>query len=143
VGGGQPWIEFDRFLELYNRFVGAAEILEHLAEWLPRSGGPRAIYFDLQDKAAWPVGKIMVHLAETIADELGLATPEPGPEPETWFRETWLPPVLAGLPPGQALAVLFDEAGEARLVFTRRSTALRTSRGSCWRATRPRPSTRR
>jgi tetratricopeptide (TPR) repeat protein len=92
-----------------QRRIGKTSILHHLAEWLPKSGGPRAVYFDLQDKAAWPVGKIMGQLAATIADELGLAEPEVGPEPETWFRKTWLPGVLAGLPAGESLAVLFDE----------------------------------
>jgi formylglycine-generating enzyme required for sulfatase activity len=92
-----------------QRRIGKTSILHHLAEWLPKNGGPRAIYFDLQDKAAWPVGKIMAQLATTIAKELGLPPPVAGPEPEVWFRETWLPPVLAGLPEGASLAVLFDE----------------------------------
>jgi hypothetical protein len=92
-----------------QRRIGKTSILHHLAEWLPRSGGPCAVYFDLQDKAAWPVGKIVSDLASTIAEELGLPEPQPGPEPEAWFRRTWLPPVLAGLPEGESLAVLFDE----------------------------------
>ena len=92
-----------------QRRIGKTSILHHLAEWLPKNGGPRAIYFDLQDKAAWPVGKILAHLAEKIAEELGLPEPEPPEEAEVWFRETWLPPVLAGLPEGGSLAVLFDE----------------------------------
>src|SRR5277367_2863794 len=60
-----------------QRRIGKTSILHHLAEWLPKNGGPRAIYFDLQDKAAWPVGKILAHLAEKIAEELGLPEPEP------------------------------------------------------------------
>jgi tetratricopeptide (TPR) repeat protein len=92
-----------------QRRIGKTSILHHLARWLPKNGGPQAIYFDLQDKAAWPVGKIMAHLAATIAEELGLPEPEPGPEPEVWFQKTWLPPALRVLPEGASLAVLFDE----------------------------------
>ncbi len=92
-----------------QRRIGKTSILHHLASWLPENGGPRAIFFDLQDKAAWPVGKIMGHLAGAIAEELGLPEPDPPAEAEAWFRTTWLPPVLAGLPEGGSLAVLFDE----------------------------------
>jgi hypothetical protein len=92
-----------------QRRIGKTSILHHLAEWLPHNGGPRAIYFDLQNKAEWPVGRILAQLAVTIAEELSLPRPVPGPDPETWFRTTWLPPVLAGLPEGGSLAVLLDE----------------------------------
>ncbi len=92
-----------------QRRIGKTSILQHLARWLPAGGGPRAVYFDLQDKAAWPVGKIMASLASTIARELGLPEPVPGPDPEAWFRKDWLPPVLGGLAEGGSLAVLLDE----------------------------------
>ena len=40
-----------------QRRVGKTSILQQLEARLPENGGPRAIYFDLQDKAAWPVGR--------------------------------------------------------------------------------------
>lgn len=92
-----------------QRRIGKTSILQHLAEWLPREGGPRAIYFDLQDKAAWSVGKIAEHLAFAIADALGLPEPEPGLAPESWFQHEWLPSVLGGLAKGESVVILFDE----------------------------------
>jgi hypothetical protein len=93
-----------------QRRIGKTSILHHLAEWLPTQSGARAIYFDLQDKAAWSIGKIMVHLAEDIAEALGLAEPEAGEgEAEVWFQKVWLPEVLGKLPAGESLVVLLDE----------------------------------
>ena len=96
-----------------QRRIGKTSILHQLARWLPKSGGPRAIYFDLQDKAAWPVGRIMVALAAKIAEELGmgeLVGPAEGEAgAEVWFKGSWLPGVLARMEQGASLAVLFDE----------------------------------
>ncbi len=92
-----------------QRRIGKTSILKHLAASLPKSGGRRAIYFDLQDKAARPVGAILVDLAAKIAASLDLPDPEPSGDPEAWFRDEWLPPVLGGLPEGESLVVLLDE----------------------------------
>src|SRR5262249_21503963 len=92
-----------------QRRIGKTSILQQLAEWLPKQGGPRAIYFDLQDKASWSVGKIGEHLALTIADALDLPEPVPGAEPEVWFQREWLPAVLDKLGKGKSLVVLLDE----------------------------------
>jgi len=125
VGGGSAFVGRDDIMTsvlrvlgdqqhhgmvLYGqRRIGKTSILQHLAQWLPEQGGFRAIYFDLQDKAAWSVGKVVEHLAFAIAEALDLAEPVPGPDPELWFRHTWLPPVLAQLPPSERLVVLLDE----------------------------------
>ena len=92
-----------------QRRIGKSSILQHLQKWLPGAGGPRAIYFDLQDKAARAPGRIYADLATTIAAALGLPAPTPGSDPEAWFRDAWLPSVLDALPGGGPLAVLFDE----------------------------------
>lgn len=99
-----------RGIVLYGqRRIGKTSILLHLLKWLPEHGGPRAIYFDLQDKAGLPVGKILVDLARTMADALDLPDPQPGPDPEAWFRDQWLPLVLGKLPQGSSVALLLDE----------------------------------
>ncbi|MFO0760362.1 MAG: AAA family ATPase [Byssovorax sp.] len=92
-----------------QRRIGKTSILHHLAEWLPKQGKARAVYFDLQDKAAWPIGKIMGHLAEDIAEVLELPEPVVEGEGEEWFRKRWLPGALGALPAGESLVVLLDE----------------------------------
>jgi hypothetical protein len=125
VGAGPAFVGRDDILKAVLRFfedpqrqgvvlygqrrVGKTSILQQLEAWLPRNGGPRGIYFDLQDKAGWPVGRILADLAVAVAAALKLPKPSPGSDPEAWFRDTWLPPVLDRLPAGQSLVVLFDE----------------------------------
>ncbi len=100
----------DNALVLYGqRRIGKTSILEHLAAWLPREGPYRPVYFDLQDKAAWPLGRVLKALAETIARSLGQGPPQLSSEIPTSFRETWLPDILASLPEGSSLVLLFDE----------------------------------
>jgi hypothetical protein len=46
----------DNAVVLYGqRRIGKTSILQHLAAWLSRRGPFRPVYFDLQDKAAWPL----------------------------------------------------------------------------------------
>jgi tetratricopeptide (TPR) repeat protein len=100
----------DNAIVLYGqRRIGKTSILQHLTTQLPKEGNYCAIYFDLQDKAAWPLGRVLSELARTIADKLNQPTPDLGAEPETAFRQTWLPDVLSKLPAGYALVLLFDE----------------------------------
>ena len=63
----------------------------------------------MQDKAAWPLGRVLGDLARTIAHDLGQPEPDLGTEPETAFRQAWLPAILGGLPEGSALVLLLDE----------------------------------
>ncbi len=100
----------DNAIVLYGqRRIGKTSILQHLAAWLPREGTYRPIYFDLQDKAAWPLGRVLRELARTVAHTLGIPEPDLGADPETAFRQDWLPTVLGRLPDGSALVLLFDE----------------------------------
>ena len=100
----------DNAIVLYGqRRIGKTSILQHLAAVLPQEGPYRAVYFDLQDKAAWPLGRVLQDLARTIANALGQPDPDLGSDPETAFRQEWLPAVLGDLPEGCSLVLLFDE----------------------------------
>jgi hypothetical protein len=108
----------DNAIVLYGqRRIGKTSILQHLAAWLPREGTYRPVYFDLQDKAPWPLGRVLRELARSIAHALGQPDPDGstgfaeilGLDPETAFRQEWLPAVLDSLPKGSSLVLLFDE----------------------------------
>jgi hypothetical protein len=100
----------DNAIVLYGqRRIGKTSILQHLAALLPQEGPYRTVYFDLQDKAAWPLGRVLQSLAQAMAHTLGRAEPDLGSDPETAFRQEWLPGVLDGLPDGCSLVLLFDE----------------------------------
>jgi tetratricopeptide (TPR) repeat protein len=100
----------DNAVVLYGqRRIGKTSILQHLAAWLSRRGPFRPVYFDLQDKAAWPLDRVLQELARTIAYALGHPEPDLGSDPVTAFRQAWLPSVLDRLPEGRSLVLLFDE----------------------------------
>ncbi len=100
----------DTALVLYGqRRIGKTSILEHLASWLPREGSYRPVYFDLQDKAGWTLGRVLESLATSITDSLDRPPPDLGSEPSSAFRKTWLPELLAGLADDSCLVLLFDE----------------------------------
>jgi tetratricopeptide (TPR) repeat protein len=73
-----------------QRRIGKTSILQHLVAQLPKEGNYRAVLFDLMDKAAWPLGRVLGELARTIANKLDLPVPDLGADPETAFRKTWL-----------------------------------------------------
>jgi AAA+ ATPase superfamily predicted ATPase len=80
----------DNAIVLYGqRRIGKTSILQHLTAQLPKEGNYCAVYLDLQDKAAWPLGRVLSELARTIADKLNLSVPDLGADPETAFRQTW------------------------------------------------------
>jgi signal transduction histidine kinase len=100
----------DNTIVLYGqRRIGKTSILQHLAAWLPREGTYHPVYFDLQDKATWPLGRVLEDLARTIAHALSQPDPDLGPDPDTAFRQEWLPAILGHLPKGSSLVLLFDE----------------------------------
>jgi len=92
-----------------QRRIGKTSILQHLAAQLPSEGPYRPVYFDLQDKADWPLERVLKDLARTIAHALGQPDPDLGPDLEAIFRQEWLPAVLNELPDGSSLVLLFDE----------------------------------
>jgi tetratricopeptide (TPR) repeat protein len=100
----------DNAVVLYGqRRIGKTSILQHLAAWLSRRGPFRPVYYDLQDKAAWPLDRVLQELARTVAHALGQPEPNLRSDPVTAFRQAWLPSVLDGLPEGCSLVLLFDE----------------------------------
>jgi tetratricopeptide (TPR) repeat protein len=100
----------DNAIVLYGqRRIGKTSILQHLAAQLPREGPYRPIYFDLQDKADWPLGRVLQNLAREVAHALGQPDPDLGDAPAITFRQKWLPTVLDDLPEGCSLVLLFDE----------------------------------
>jgi Tfp pilus assembly protein PilF len=92
-----------------QRRIGKTSILQHLQAHLPEEGPYRPVYFDLQDKASLPLGRVLHDLAEAIAYALGQPAPDLGPDPETAFRNEWLPAILAALPEDSAVVLLLDE----------------------------------
>src|SRR5512136_465233 len=73
----------DNAIVLYGqRRIGKTSILQHLAAQLPKEGPYRPVYFDLQDKAAWPLGRVLQDWARAIAHTLGQPDPDLGTEPE-------------------------------------------------------------
>ena len=100
----------DNAIILYGqRRIGKTSILQHLAAQLPGEGPYLPVEFDLENKAEWPLGRLLQDLACTIADALGQPDPDLGSQPETALRQEWLPTVLDDLPNGSSLVLLFDE----------------------------------
>jgi len=100
----------DNAIVLYGqRRIGKTSILQHLKVQLPNEGSYHPVFFDLQDKAAWPLSQALQNLAGTIAHTLGHPEPNLDPNVETAFRDEWLPAVLGDLPEGSSLVLLFDE----------------------------------
>lgn len=92
-----------------QRRIGKTSILQYLETHLPTEGPYRAVYFDLQDKAEWFLGRVLHILAQTIAQALNQPEPDLGQDAATAFRQTWLPAALDALPAGCSLVLLFDE----------------------------------
>ncbi len=92
-----------------QRRIGKTSILQYLEDSLPNRGPYLPVYFDLQNRAAWPLGRVLEELARTIAERFDLPWPDLDRNPETAFRETWLPQALEHLPRGHSLVLLFDE----------------------------------
>ena len=122
-----------------QRRIGKTSVLQFLTASLPQKGAYQTVFYDLQDKAAWPLSRAVEDLARTIAHKLGLPASELGEAAEDTFARDWLPGVLAMLPAGAALVLLFDEfdtladpqAGQAAQAFfpyLRRLLALPTDR---------------
>ena len=100
----------DNAIVLYGqRRIGKTSILQYLAKWLPTQGEYCPVDFDLQDKATLPLGEVLLELARKIAHIRNLPNPDLGTDPETAFKEVWLPNVLENLPSDTALVILFDE----------------------------------
>lgn len=92
-----------------QRRIGKTSILQHLEARLRDEGPYIPVYFDLQYKANWSLDRVLRELAQRIAQTVDWGVPDLGTEPETTFRDEWLPAILEGLPEDCALVLLFDE----------------------------------
>ncbi|MEK8021615.1 MAG: ATP-binding protein, partial [Candidatus Parabeggiatoa sp.] len=91
-----------------QRRIGKTSVLQELEAQLPQEGH-YPIFFDLQNKAEWSLGRVLRELAQQISRLLELAHPDLGDDPETTFRQVWLPDVLNNLSTDASLLLLFDE----------------------------------
>ncbi len=92
-----------------QRRIGKTSILQHMAARLPDEGPYRPVYFDLQDKAEWPLSRVLQELARVVAHALSQPDPDLGADSEIAFRDEWLPNILSSLPDDCSLVLLFDE----------------------------------
>jgi formylglycine-generating enzyme required for sulfatase activity/tetratricopeptide (TPR) repeat protein len=91
-----------------QRRIGKTSMLQFLKARLPQEGAYRAVYFDLQDKAAWPLPRLLSELARRVADELGQPHPNLPADQTEPFR-VWMKEMLATLPAQSSVVLLFDE----------------------------------
>ncbi|GAB4580355.1 MAG: hypothetical protein Fur0022_30950 [Anaerolineales bacterium] len=101
-----------------QRRIGKTSVLLQLAAELPKEGHYYPVYFDLQDKASWSLGRVLTDLARAISHDLARQGPPElratGPllndqDPVNAFQKTWLPTLLQRLPEGHSIVLLFDE----------------------------------
>ncbi len=92
-----------------QRRIGKTSVLQKLEAKLSEEDAYYPIFFDLQDKAQWPLERVRQELADTISDGLQQEHPNLGNAPKTAFRQVWLPQLLNALPTDTSLVLLFDE----------------------------------
>jgi tetratricopeptide (TPR) repeat protein len=92
-----------------QRRIGKTSILQTLETKLSTEGAYHPIFFDLQDKAQWPLERVLQALAQKISDKLELPSPNLGDDPKTTFCQVWLPKLLSNLSQDSSLVLLFDE----------------------------------
>jgi len=92
-----------------QRRIGKTSVLQELKAQLSQKENYHPVFFDLQDKAQWSLGRVIGDLADKIAEPLNLVSPNLGNDPETSFRQDWLPKILNTLPTDTSLVLLFDE----------------------------------
>ena len=93
-----------------QRRIGKTSILQQLDEQLSSEDNYHPVYFDLQDKAAWQLEKVLLALAREISHSLGLIDPSNLDfEQGDVFRNQFLPQVLENLETDCSLVLLCDE----------------------------------
>jgi tetratricopeptide (TPR) repeat protein len=95
-----------------QRRIGKTSVLFELEAILLKEGAYHPVFFNLENKAEWPLGSVLQELADRIYDKLktanlDLAVPNLKRDPEIHFRQ-WLVGVLDNLPK-TSLVLLFDE----------------------------------
>jgi hypothetical protein len=85
-------------IALYGqRRIGKTSILQYLGMHLPQEDPYKTVYFDLQDKAAMPLARVIEELARSIALAYGNPVPKLQEDAETIFRSKWLPELIQRL----------------------------------------------
>jgi tetratricopeptide (TPR) repeat protein len=96
-----------------QRRIGKTSLLRELEAKLPQAQEKETaycpIFFDLQDKATWPLEQVLRALAQEISHVLQTEKPDLGTDPETTFSDVWLPEVLNTFSSEKSLVLLFDE----------------------------------
>ncbi len=90
-----------------QRRIGKTSILRELEAKLPTKGNYCPIFFDLLGKAHQSIPQIVQELANHISDKLSQGKPQLGPDPKSYFYETWLPNLLQT--EEKTFVLLFDE----------------------------------
>lgn len=99
-------------ITLYGqRRIGKTSILRELEQRLPKEGPYRPVYFDLQDKAAWPLHRVLFDLARTISSVIGTAEPSISSfeEDSDYYHAQFLSSVLSVSNDEESIVFLFDE----------------------------------
>jgi len=92
-----------------QRRIGKTSVLRELEVKLPQQGPFLPVFFDLQDKAKWPLDRVLRELAHKITDSVPNGNSDLGNDPEKAFRNEWLPNIIKNLPAEKSLVLLFDE----------------------------------
>jgi tetratricopeptide (TPR) repeat protein len=114
-----------------QRRIGKTSLLLQLQRALPADAF-LPIYFDLQDQAARPLGRVLADLASIVAERVGLETLDPGAFDNRghFFRSIFLPQVYEHLGENRRPVFLLDEfdvlneTTEAELLMTAATKAL-------------------
>ena len=61
-----------------QRRIGKTSVLQYLEAHLRDKGAYLPVYFDLQDKAEWPLARVLRALAQEIAFRVGIPAPSMG-----------------------------------------------------------------
>jgi tetratricopeptide (TPR) repeat protein len=115
-----------------QRRIGKTSLLLQLQTELP-SGGFLPVYFDLQDQTRRALGAVLADLADTLAENVGMAGPSPKDFDDQghFFEREFLPKAYEALGDSRRLVFLFDEfdvmdqVAEAELPDTAAAKALR------------------
>jgi len=93
-----------------QRRIGKTTLLLQLRHTLPADAF-LPVYFDLQDQAARPLGRVLADLADIVAEQVGLEPPDPQvfDDRGLFFIRTFLPQAFAVLGKNHRLVFLLDE----------------------------------
>jgi DNA-binding winged helix-turn-helix (wHTH) protein len=98
-------------LVLYGqRRIGKTSLLMQIRRTLPRDRF-LPVYFDLQDQASRPLAHVLADLADTVAEQAGMAAPrlEFFDDSGRYFSQVFIPQLFRAVSPGSRPVLLLDE----------------------------------